>query len=91
MYGDTVAEARASIKRSDEARAAYYKNISGFTWGDRHNYHFCIDSSVGNDNCADIICGYLQCALRPGMGANPTRPKDVYNKLKQVSRISHHV
>lgn len=58
MYGDTVVEARASIKRSDEARAAYYKNISGLTWGDRHNYHFSIDSSIGTDKCADIICGY---------------------------------
>ena len=60
MYGDSPTEANASIKRSDEARAAYYKNISGFTWGDTHNYDLCIDSSVGVEKCADVICGYIQ-------------------------------
>lgn len=49
IYGDTDEEARKSIRHSDEARAAYYNNISGLKWGDAHNYNFLIDSSVGID------------------------------------------
>jgi len=28
VYGDSLEEAKKNIRRSDEARAAYYKNIS---------------------------------------------------------------
>lgn len=59
VYGDSLEEARKNIRRSDEARAAYYKNISGQTWGDRHNYDLLIDSSVGAEDCAAAICQYV--------------------------------
>lgn len=35
-YGDSKEDAAANIRRSDEARAAYYHNISGQSWGDPH-------------------------------------------------------
>lgn len=60
MYGDTPEEAEASIKRSDEARASYYKNVSGAYWGNPHNYDLCIDSSVGCETCAELICAYVR-------------------------------
>lgn len=60
VYGDSKSEAVNNIKRSDEARAAYYKNISGLLWGDVHNYDLSIDSSIGIQECADVICGYIQ-------------------------------
>lgn len=60
MYGDTNAEAAESIKRSDNARSSYYKNISGMNWGDPHNYDLCLDSSIGAEACAEIICAYLR-------------------------------
>lgn len=59
MYGDTEEEGRRSIERSDAARAAYYKNISGFKWGDVHQYDLCIDSSIGTEASADLICEYI--------------------------------
>lgn len=59
MYGDSAEEARKNIRRSDEARAAYYSNISGKSWGDRHNYHLMIDSSVGAESSAKAICDYI--------------------------------
>lgn len=59
MYGDTEEEGRRSIERSDAARAAYYKNISGFKWGDVHQYDLCIDSSIGTEESADLICEYI--------------------------------
>lgn len=59
MYGDSRQEAESNIKRSDDARASYYKNISGQSWGNPHNYDLCIDSSVGIEQCAEVICAYL--------------------------------
>ncbi len=60
VYGDSKEEAKKNIRRSDEARSAYYKNISGMTWGDRHNYKLLIDSSIGTEASADAICRYVQ-------------------------------
>ena len=59
VYGDSAEEAKKNIRRSDEARAAYYKNISGKTWGDCHNYDLLIDSSIGTEKCAEAICRYV--------------------------------
>ena len=59
VYGDSLEEARKNIRRSDEARAAYYKNISGQPWGERHNYDLLIDSSVGVEDCVVTICQYV--------------------------------
>lgn len=51
--------AKKNIRRSDEARAAYYKNISGQSWGDQHNYDLLIDSSIGIESSAEVICRYV--------------------------------
>lgn len=59
VYGDAKEAAEKNIHRSDEARAAYYKSISGYNWGDRQNYELLVDSSVGLEACADVICGYV--------------------------------
>ncbi len=59
MYGDSPEEAHKSITRSDAARAAYYKAVSGKVWGDPHGYELCIDASVGEDAAADVICSYI--------------------------------
>lgn len=60
MYGDTEKEAQKSIKHSDDARGAYYKNISGSDWRNTDNYDLCIDSSIGIENTAKVICQYLK-------------------------------
>lgn len=58
MYKDTEEAAVLNVKHSDEARAAYYRNISGENWGDPHNYDLCIDASIGREECAEMICSY---------------------------------
>ena len=63
VYGDSEEEAKKNIRRSDEARGAYYKNISGMTWGDRHNYKLLIDSSIGTEASTDAICRYVQSGV----------------------------
>ena len=59
MYGDTQAEGKKSIARSDAARGAYYKSISGHEWGDSHQYELCVDSSIGPEKTAQLIYSYL--------------------------------
>ena len=59
MYGDTEQEGRKSIARSDSARGAYYKSISGHEWGDPHQYELSVDSSIGPEKTAELICGYV--------------------------------
>lgn len=60
VYGDSEQDAKKNIRRSDEARASYYKNISGKSWGNRHNYDLLIDSSINIENSAAAICQYVQ-------------------------------
>ena len=59
MYGDTEQEGRRSIARSDSARGSYYKSISGHAWGDPHQYELSVDSSIGPEKTAEVICGYI--------------------------------
>ncbi|MCI9156506.1 MAG: MATE family efflux transporter [Lawsonibacter sp.] len=59
MYGDTEQEGRKSIARSDSARGTYYKSISGHEWGDAHQYELSVDSSIGAEKTAELICGYV--------------------------------
>ena len=60
MYGDSPEDAKKSIARSDAARSAYYKSISGQEWCNPHGYELCIDASVGEEAAADIICSYIR-------------------------------
>ena len=60
MYEDTEEKAIHHIKHSDEARGAYYRNVSGQTWGNPHNYHLCLDASVGREKCAEYIVEYCR-------------------------------
>ena len=60
MYKDSLKEAKKNVEKSDKNRASYYKMISGKTWGDAKNYDLCIDSSIGPEKTADIICDYIK-------------------------------
>lgn len=64
VYGDTREGAGRNISRSDTARAAYYRSISGRDWGDRRNYDLMVDSSIGVKETADVICRYIASKKR---------------------------
>ena len=59
VYKDTYEEALENIQRSDHARAAYYENISGKKWGERHQYDLLLDSSAGVEKSAEYIVQYI--------------------------------
>lgn len=60
MYHDTKADAKKNSEKTNKNRAGYYKAISGQKWGDIQNYDLCIDSSIGVEQTADVICDYVQ-------------------------------
>ena len=59
IYKDTYEEAVENIRRSDHARAAYYENISGNEWGERHQYDLLLDASSGVKESAEYIISYI--------------------------------
>ena len=59
-YGDSRSDAMKHIKRSDEARASYYEKTSGRVWGDRKNYDLIVNSGIGLEECADVICQHVE-------------------------------
>lgn len=59
MYGDTESEAIKNMNQSNKNRAAYYKMISGNTWGNYENYDLLIDASIGTEQTADVIVNYI--------------------------------
>lgn len=60
VYGDTQEEAEENIRRSDKARAAYYRHISGKRWGEAANYDMVVDSSRGIQQAVEEILQYLE-------------------------------
>ena len=59
MYNDTKENAKKNILKSDKNRASYYEMVSSKTWGNPENYDLCIDSSIGKEKTAEIICDYI--------------------------------
>ncbi len=59
VYGDSEKEAKRNIRRSDKARAAYYRHVSGRRWGDERNYHLVVDSSAGIEKTAETIVEFV--------------------------------
>lgn len=59
IYGDTPAEVKKNIHRSDKARGVYYRHISDKRWEDGRNYQLVLDSSVGIDKTVETIVNYV--------------------------------
>ncbi len=46
-----------AMKRTDQARRAYYQQFTGHRWGDCNNYNLMLDTGLlGYDVCARLIC-----------------------------------
>ena len=43
-----------------EEKASYYKMVAGKEWRKFENYDLCIDSSIGTEKTANIICDYVK-------------------------------
>lgn len=60
MYGDKKADAKKNINKSDRNRASYYEMISSSKFGDINNYDLCINSSIGAEETAEVICNFIK-------------------------------
>lgn len=60
MYGDSYSKAKKNMANSDKNRASYYEMISGTSWGIPANYDLCINSKIGKENTAELICEYIK-------------------------------
>ena len=60
MYHDSYEKAKKNMLKSDKNRASYYEIISGQIWGQPENYDLCIDSSIGKEKTAEIICEFIK-------------------------------
>ena len=60
MYNDSLESAKKNIALSDKNRANYYEIISNQTWGQKENYDLCINSYLGEEQTANIICDYIE-------------------------------
>ena len=55
-YGETDKSPKKRLEEKDQKRKVYYKNYTGRSWGEPHNYDLCLDSSkLGIEACADLI------------------------------------
>lgn len=52
--------ALSEIRKTDKKRAAYNNYYSDLKWGEVKSYDLCINSSLGFEKCADIICVALE-------------------------------
>lgn len=75
VYGDALHEAKRNLRRSDKARASYYRHISGKRWGDARRYELTLDASMGVQQAAEVI---LQC-VKQYSGAKTTETADCKN------------
>lgn len=60
MYGDKKTDAKRNINKSDRNRASYYEMISSSKFGDVNNYDLCINSSIGAEATAEVICNFIK-------------------------------
>ncbi len=54
-YGLDPKKAKDSIKKMDKRRAGYHNYFTEEKWGDATNYDICLNSSIGINECVDII------------------------------------
>jgi len=60
-YGVSEAAAESQLTRTDKARANYYRNFTGETWGSPANHDLCINTTlIGTDGAVELICAYLK-------------------------------
>lgn len=55
-YGEQDRSPKKRLEDKDQKRRVYYKNYTGRSWGEAHNYDLCLDSSkLGIETCAELI------------------------------------
>ena len=56
VYHVEAADVKSDVLRRDKQRAAYYNYFTNARWGQLKNYDMALDSSVGIEQAAQLIC-----------------------------------
>lgn len=55
VYRESTGDTKRYLEKYDRQRAAYYNRFTETQWGEPHNYHLMLNSTVGLDEIADYI------------------------------------
>ena len=62
-YGKDAKRVEQFVRDKDRTRARHYEYYTDRTWGDRNNYHLCVNSGhFGIEKSVDLICHALALA-----------------------------
>ena len=64
MYKDNKVKAESFVRLSDNARARYYKSVSGHEWNDSDQFDISINASIGVEESANVICSYIENVIK---------------------------
>ena len=59
-YGVDAASAEATINKKNKERAKYFNFYTDDEWGKASSYDLCLSSSIGIDECVDVIIDYAK-------------------------------
>ncbi len=62
-YGIPEKHAKDVINKIDKKRANYYNFYSEKKWGKPESYNLCIDSSLGIDECVEVLKNFVEVKL----------------------------
>lgn len=66
VYKDDAANMEDFVKKQDKKRASYYNYFAQSKWGNAHNYHLAINSTLGLEKTAQLICDAAGAFLEDG-------------------------
>lgn len=55
VYNEKTNDPKKYLEKYDKQRSAYYNRFTEEKWGDPHNYHLMLNSTIGLDAIADYI------------------------------------
>ena len=56
VYGDEASNMEDFVRKQDKKRASYYNYFAQNKWGNAHNYHLAVNSTLGIEKSAQLIC-----------------------------------
>ena len=56
VYRDEASHMEDFVKKQDKKRASYYNYFAQSKWGNAHNYHLAVNSTLGIEKTAQLIC-----------------------------------
>ena len=60
QYNDSANNYESLIKKQDKKRADYYNYFTPNKWGDRKNYDVMLNTSMGIENCVNILKSMIE-------------------------------